>query len=194
MGVIKVIKVVVGRRAEVAEPVTKADMTFVNMIASHIAHVPRDGTSLLFCLAMSLTLCFVVILAIVPRSSLQNADVKEESVDQKESGQKDTLKEVGDLMCEIIDTETEQDDTEDETVSKGDTKPFDEPSTPTMSPPTETIEVKEADKNSIDAPAPSIPDMAMTRINSRSRRVSLAAKAKSIGGSMRRLKFGKSKN
>ena len=91
-------------------------------------------------------------------------------------------------MGKIINTEAEaeQDDTEDETVSKDDSKPYDEPPTPTMSPPTETIDVKEADKNSSENAAPSIPDMSMTRMSSR-RKGGLTAKAKSIGGSIRRL-------
>lgn len=191
MGVIKVIKAVVGRRAEVAEPELEAEMNVVNKIASYMADVPRDGTRLLFCLAMSLFLCFVVALATAPKSSLKHVGVKEESGEEKESEQKDTS-EVGELMCKIIDTEIEEDYTEDETVSKDDTKSFDDPPTPTMSPSTDTIDEKEAEKNSIESSAPSVPVLSPTRRSSR--RISLAAKAKSIGGSMRRLKFNKSKN
>mmetsp|Transcript_15900 Transcript_15900/g.23780 ORF Transcript_15900/g.23780 Transcript_15900/m.23780 type:complete len:204 (-) Transcript_15900:213-824(-) len=186
MGVFKVIKAVVGGGAEVAEP-EEPGMTIIDMIVSQMTDVPLDGTSLLFCMAMSLSLCFVVVLAIAPRSGLQHVCVKEESCEQEESEQKDTH-EVGELMGKIINTEAEaeQDDTEDETVSKDDSKPYDEPPTPTMSPPTETIDVKEADKNSSEITAPSIPDMSMTRMSSR-RKGGLTAKAKSIGGSIRRL-------
>lgn len=185
MGVIKVIKAVVGRGAEVVEP--EAEMTVVNMIASHLANVPRDGTSLLFCLAMSLSLCFVLALAVVHWSSPQ------ESVEEKESEQKDAP-EVGELMCKIVDAETEQDgteDTEDETVSKDDTNSIDDPPTPTMSPSTGTIDEKKADKSSSETPAPSVAVLYPSRRSSR--RISLTAKAKSFGGSMRRLKFNKSK-
>ncbi len=186
MGVIKVIKAVVGRGAEVVEPVAEAKMTVVNMIASHLAYVnvARDGTSLVFCLAMSLSLCFVLALAVVHWSSPQ------ESGEEKVSEQKDSP-EVGELMCKIVDTETEQGDTEDETVSKDDTQSLDDPPTPTMSPSTDTIDKKEADKNSSETPAPSVPVLSPSRRSSR--RISLTAKAKSLGGSMRRLKFNKSK-
>mmetsp|Transcript_14461 Transcript_14461/g.21782 ORF Transcript_14461/g.21782 Transcript_14461/m.21782 type:complete len:199 (-) Transcript_14461:152-748(-) len=188
MGVFKVIKAVVGGGAEVAEP-EEPGMTLIDMIVSQMTDVPLDGTSLLFCVAMSLSLCFVVVLAIAPRCSLQHVCEKEESGEQEESEQKDTH-EVGELMGKIINTEAEaeQDDTEDETISKDDSKPYDEPPTPTMSPPTETIDVKEADtdKNSSENAAPSIPDMSMTRMSSR-RKGGLTAKAKSIGGSIRRL-------
>ena len=186
MGVFKVIKAVAGGGAEVAEP-EEPGMTLIDMIVSQMTDVPLDGTSLLFCMALSLSLCFVVVLAIAPRSGLQHVCEKEESGEQTESEQKDTH-EVGELMGKIINTEAEQDDTEDETVSKDDSKPYDEPPTPTMSPPTETIDVKEADtdKNSSENIAPTIPDMSRTRMSSR-RKGGLTAKAKSIGGSIRRL-------
>ncbi|KAK1742611.1 hypothetical protein QTG54_007176 [Skeletonema marinoi] len=187
MGVFKVINAVVGGGAEVAEP-EEPGLTLIDMIVSQMTDVPLDGTSLLFCMAMSLSLCFVVVLAIAPRSGLQHVCEKEESGEQTESEQKDTH-EVGELMGKIINTEAEaeQDDTEDETVSKDDSKPYDEPPTPTMSPPpTETIDMKGVDKNSSENIAPSIPDMSMTRMSSR-RKGGLTAKAKSIGGSIRRL-------
>lgn len=187
MGIFKVIKAAVGGGTKVTEPEMTPPPPLIDMIVSRLTNVPRDPTSLFYCVAMSISICFVVVLAMAQLRG--QSCLKEESGEQEESHQKETL-EVGDLMGKIIDAtaDAEQDDTADETVSKDDSKPFDDPPTPTMPPPAETVDVNEADKNSSDA-AQSIPDIESTSPPRRisSRKYLLAAKAKYIGGSIRRL-------
>ena len=154
MGVIKVIKSVVGgRRSEevVAEPPSEM--------------MSMDAMSWLFCIALSLSLCFVVALAF--RSAGREIDVKEQTDVQKTSEQEDApavpTPEAGELEDKIIDTDTKSGDTDDET--EADSKTTDEPPTPTRPPP------KEEETNA--KPAPSVSDMSlddMSTVSSRSRK------------------------
>jgi len=189
MGIFNVVKAAAAGAADVAEPEPE-QMALMDMIVWRMTNVPRDGTSLLFCMAMSLSICFVMVLAIA-QFDLEHVILKEKSVEQDLSleqemsdDQEESEQEPKETVGKIINpTEEQDDDMEDETVSNDDSKPFDEPPTPTMSPPTEAIVVKEADKHSSDIPVPSIPDMSPSRVSGRR----LTAKAKSFGGSIRRL-------
>ena len=138
MGVFKVIKTVVGgRRSE-------------EVVAEPPETMPFDVIGWLFCIAMSLSLCFVVALAF--RSADREIGVKEQTGEQKESDQQDTpavpTPEAGELAGKIIDADTKSGDTDDET--EADSKTTEDPPTPTRPPP------KETDEN---PSAPSVSDM-----------------------------------
>ena len=144
MGVFKVIKAVVGgRRSDevVAEPPVDT-MSF-------------DAMGWLFCIAMSLSLCFVVALAF--RNADRETIVKEKNIEQKVSEEKVSEQEdipevptpeAGELADKIIDADTKSGDTDDETET--DSKTTEDPPTPVRPPPKETDE---------KPGAPSISDM-----------------------------------
>ena len=123
-----------------------------------------DAMSWLFCIVLSLSLCFVVALAF--RSADREIGVKEQTDVLKESEQEDApvvpTPEAGELEGKIIDTDTKSGDTDDET--EADSKTTDEPPTPTRPPPKEETNVK---------PAPSVSDMSLddtSTVSSRSRK------------------------
>jgi hypothetical protein len=166
MGIFKAIKSVVGRKAAAAE-VVEAPVSVIDKLVRHMTTVPRDGSSLLIYMSVCLAICLAVVLALAQLEQvISKADgvmVMEETV----GGSKEKVAMKG-----------EHDDTEDE--SDESKQPFDEPPTPTLSPPCDTT-AKRVDEAASSENAPSIPDM------SKSPRKLLTAKAKSIGGSIRRL-------
>ena len=169
MGIFKAIKSVVGRKAAAAE-VVEAPVSVIDKLVRHMTTVPRDGSSLLIYMSVCLAICLAVVLALAQLeqviSKADDAVVAEEKV----TGSKEKVAMKG-----------EHDDTEDESDSSS-KQPFDEPPTPTLSPPCDTTaNVKGEDEAVSSENAPSIPDM------SKSPRKLLSAKAKSIGGSIRRL-------
>jgi hypothetical protein len=168
MGIFKAIKSVVGRKAAAAE-VVEAPVSVIDKLVRHMTTVPRDGSSLLIYMSVCLAICLAVVLAL---AQLEQVISKADDVAVMEET-------VGD-STEKVAMKVEHDDTEDESDSSK--QPFDEPPTPTLSPPCDTAaNVKGVDDAASSENAPSIPDM------SKSPRKLLSAKAKSIGGSIRRL-------
>lgn len=167
MGIFKAIKSVVGRKAAAAEMV-EAPVSVIDKLVRQMTTVPRDGSSLLIYMSVCLAICLAVVLALAQLeqviSKANDAAVMEETV--------------GD-STEKIAMKGEHDDTEDESDSSK--QPFDEPPTPTLSPPCDITANVKGDEAASSENAPSIPDM------SKSPRKLLSAKAKSIGGSIRRL-------
>ena len=168
MGIFKAIKSVIGRKAAAVE-VVEAPVSLIDKLVRHMTTVPRDGSSLLIYMSVCLAICLAVVLALAQlEQAISEADndvVMEETL----VGSKEKVAMKG-----------EHDDTEDE--SDESKQPFDEPPTPTLSPPYDTTaNMKGGDEATSSQNAPSIPDM------SKSPRKLLSAKAKSIGGSIRRL-------
>ncbi len=168
MGIFKAIKSAVGRKAAAAE-VVAAPVSVIDKLVRHMTTVPRDGSSLLIYMSVCLAICLAVVLTL---AQLEQVISKADGVavmEEKVGGSKENVAMKG-----------EHDDTEDE--SDESKQPFDEPPTPTLSPPCDTTaNVKGVDEAASSENAPSIPDM------SKSPRKLLSAKAKSIGGSIRRL-------
>ena len=168
MGIFKAIKSLVGRKAAAAE-VVEAPVSVIDKLVRHMTTVPRDGSSLLIYMSVCLAICLAVVIAL---AQLEQVISKADDVvvmEEKVGGSKEKVAMKG-----------EHDDTEDE--SDESKQPFDEPPTPTLSPPCDTTaNVKGVDEAASSENAPSIPDM------SKSPRKLLSAKAKSIGGSIRRL-------
>ena len=164
MGIFKAIKSVVGHKAAAVE-VVESPVSVIDKLVRHMTTVPRDGSSLLIYMSVCLVICLAVVLAL---AQLEQVISKADGVAVMEET-------VGDSM-----EKGEHDDTEDE--SDESKQPFDEPPTPTLSPPCDTTaNMKGVDEAASSENAPSIPDM------SKSPRKLLSAKAKSIGGSIRRL-------
>ena len=165
MGIFKAIKSVVGRKAAVAE-VVEAPVSVIDKLVRRMTTVPRDGSSLLIYMSVCLAICLAVVLALAQLEQVISKTDDVVVMEEKAGGSKEKVAVKG-----------EHDDTEDE--SDESKQPFDEPPTPTLSPPCDTA--ARVDEAASSENAPSIPDM------SKSPRKLLSAKAKSIGGSIRRL-------
>lgn len=164
------LKVMIDRKAAVAAYAAKViepeKMSAIDKIVLRLPFVPRDGTSCLICMAMSLVVCFVVVL-VISQFDREQAASKEEHDEHEETQQQEV---VGKFMGENINAkEAEQDDTDQD-----ESKPFEEPPTPTLSPPDDIVDVK-GEKSVPSIPIPKSPSKM------------LREKAKSIGGSIRRL-------
>lgn len=107
------LKVMIDRKAAVAAYAAKViepeKMSAIDKIVLRLPFVPRDGTSCLICMAMSLVVCFVVVL-VISQFDREQAASKEEHDEHEETQQQEV---VGKFMGENINAkEAEQDDTD----------------------------------------------------------------------------------